>query len=131
MLRLLALRELQTPCVRTRTFSPRVAEGIQVYYVAEGIQVYYVAEGIQVYYVAEGIQVYYVAEGIQVYYVAEGIQVYSVAGGIQVYSVVGGIQVYSETNYSTCFFLLHLQLSKIYKGAEFGFNIPFNLLLVI
>ena len=37
-----------------------------------------------------------------------------VAGGVQVYSVVGGIQVYSVTNYSTCCFLLHLQLSKNY-----------------
>ena len=33
---------------------------------------------------------------------------------IQVYSVAGGVQVYSVTNYSTCCFLLHLQLSKNY-----------------
>ena len=39
---------------------------------------------------------------------------YSVAGGVQVYSVAGGVQVYSVTNYSTCCFLLHLQLSKNY-----------------
>ena len=37
-----------------------------------------------------------------------------VAEGIQVYSVVGGMQVYSVANYSTCCFLLHLQLSKNY-----------------
>ena len=37
---------------------------------------------------------------------------YSVAGGIQVYSVAGGIQVYSVSKYSTCCFLLHLQLSS-------------------
>ena len=57
------------------------------------------------------------------YSVAGGMQVYSVAGGIQVYSVAGGMQVDSVTNYNTCCFLLHLQLSKNYKGAEFGFNI--------
>ena len=57
---------------------------------------------------------YSVAGGIQVYSVAGGIQVYSVAGGIQVYSVAGGIQVYSVTNYSTCCFLFHLQISKNY-----------------
>ena len=39
---------------------------------------------------------------------------YSVAGGLQVYYVAGDIQVYSVTYYSTCFFLLHLQLSKNY-----------------
>ena len=39
---------------------------------------------------------------------------YSVAGGMQVYSVAGGVQVYSVTNYITCYFLLHLQLSKNY-----------------
>ena len=37
-----------------------------------------------------------------------------VAEGIQVYSVAGGVQVYSVANYSTCCFLLHLQLSKNY-----------------
>ena len=37
-----------------------------------------------------------------------------VAKGVQVYSVAGGMQVYSVTNYSTCYFLLHLQLSKNY-----------------
>ena len=84
-LRLLALRELRT---------------------------LYVAGGIQVYSVAGGMQVYSVAGGIQVYSVAGGIQVYSVAGGVQVYSVAGGVQVYSVTNYSTCCFLLHLQLYK-------------------
>ena len=91
-----------------------VAGGIQVYSVAGGIQVYSVAGGVQVYSVAGGIQVYSVAGGIQVYSIAGGIQVYSVAGGIQVYSVAGGMQVYSVTNYSTCCFLLHLQLSKNY-----------------
>ena len=30
------------------------------------------------------------------------------------YSVAGGVQVYYVTNYSTCCFLLHLQLSKNY-----------------
>ena len=35
---------------------------------------------------------------------------YSVAGGVQVFSVAGGMQVYSVTNFSTCCFLLHLQL---------------------
>ena len=30
------------------------------------------------------------------------------------YSVAGGVQVYSVTNYRTCCFLLHLQLSKNY-----------------
>ena len=33
---------------------------------------------------------------------------------MQVYSVTGGVQAYSVTNYSTCCFLLHLQLSKNY-----------------
>ena len=48
-----------------------------------------------------------------------------VAGGIQVCYVAGGVQVYSVTNYSTCYFLLHLQLKKLlYKRAEFGFNLP-------
>ena len=55
-----------------------------------------------------------VAEGMHVYSVAEGMQVYSVAIGVQMYSVTGGIQVYSVTNYSTCCFLLHLQLPKNY-----------------
>ena len=48
------------------------------------------------------------------YSVARGIQVYYVARGIQVYSVAGVVQVYSVTNYITCCFLLHLQLSKNY-----------------
>ena len=39
---------------------------------------------------------------------------YYIAGGIQVYYIAGGIQVYSVTNYCTCCFLLHLQLSKNY-----------------
>ena len=78
------------------------------------MQVYSVAGGIQVYSVAGGIQVYSVAGGIQVYSVAGGMQAYYVAGGIQVYSVAGGMQVYSVTNYNTCCFLLHLQLSKDY-----------------
>ena len=48
-----------------------------------------------------------------------------------VYSVAGGKQVYSVTNYSTCCFLLHLQLSKkLYKGAEFDstfrYSIPYQ-----
>ena len=30
------------------------------------------------------------------------------------HSVAGGVQVYSVTNYSTCCFLLHLQLSQNY-----------------
>ena len=47
------------------------------------------------------------------YSVAGGMQMYSVAGGMQVYYVAGGVQVYL-TNYSTCCFLLHLQLSKNY-----------------
>ena len=58
--------------------------------------------------------------------VAGGIQVYSVAG-VQVYHVAGGVQVYSVTNCSTCCFLLHLQgcnYPKLYKGAEFGLDIP-------
>ena len=57
---------------------------------------------------------YSIAGGMQVYSIAGGIQVYSIAGGMQVYSIAGGIQVYSVTNYSTCCFLLHLQLSKNY-----------------
>ena len=48
------------------------------------------------------------------YSVAGGVQVYSVAGGVQVYSIAGGMQVYSVTNYNTCCFLLHMQLSKNY-----------------
>ena len=95
-LRLLAQREL-------RTF--RVAGGMQVYSVAGGMQVYSVAGGMQVYSVTGGMQVYYVAGGMQVYYVT---------GGMQVYYVTGGMQVYSVTNYNTCCFLLHLQLSKNY-----------------
>ena len=49
------------------------------------------------------------------------------------YSVAGGMQVYSVTNYSTCCFLLHLQLSKhyTYKGAEFGFNIPLIIMTIM
>ena len=55
---------------------------------------------------------------------------YYVAGGIQVYYVAGGIQVYSVTNYSTCCFLLHLQLSKnyIYKPSlESTFHSPYSI----
>ena len=41
-----------------------------------------------------------------------------------VYSVAGGMQVYYVTNYSTCCFLLHLQLSKNYIKERVGLNIP-------
>ena len=82
--------------------------------VAGGMQVYSVAGGMQVHYVAGGIQVYSVAGGMQVHSVAGGMQVYSVAGGIQVHYVAGGMQVCYATNYNTCYFLLHLQLSKNY-----------------
>ena len=61
------------------------------------------------------------------YSVAGGIQVYSVAGGMQLYSLAGGIQVYSVTNYSTCFFLLHLQLS-IRNNSTFIGSLIFKLL---
>ena len=109
MLRLLALRELRTLRIPTRSFGPSVTAGMQVYSVTAGMQVYSVTGG------------------MQVYSVTGGMQVYSVTGGMQVYSVTGGVQVYSVTNYSTYYFLFHMQLSKNYKGAEFGFNIPFNL----
>ena len=49
--------ELRTLGVRTRGFDPRVAEGMQVFYVTGDMQVFYVAGGIQVYYVAGGVQV--------------------------------------------------------------------------
>ena len=57
---------------------------------------------------------YSVTRGMHVYSVAGGMQVYSVTRGMHVYSVAGGMHVYSVTNYSTCCFLLHLQLSKNY-----------------
>ena len=50
-----------------------------------------------------------------------GVHVYSVAGGMQVYSVAGGMQVYSVTNYSTCCFLLHLQLQCNLDYPDFDY----------
>ena len=57
---------------------------------------------------------YSISGCVQVYSVAGGMQVYSIAGCVQVYSIARCVQVYSVTNYSTCCFLLHLQLSQNY-----------------
>ena len=78
-----------------------------MYYVTGGMQVYSVTGSMQVHYVTGCMQAYSVTGGMQVHYVTGGMHVYSVAGGVRV-------QMYSVTNYSTCYFLLHLQQFKNY-----------------